>query len=219
MSEPVIEARNLIKFFGDSVVMHGIDLSVEPGTGLMICGRNGAGKSTLIRILAGIAAPSSGEARLFGCPSGRLEPVLRRRVGLLSHESFLYPNLTARENLKFFCNLYRVAGSESVIDGWIRRVGLTAAIDERVRSFSRGMEQRLALARALLATPDVLLMDEPFAGLDMQGVGITQEVLREALARACAVVVTAHEAIRPGSLQLRICELVGGRLEDRCALS
>ncbi len=116
----------------------------------MICGCNGAGKSTLIRILAGIAAPSSGEALLFGCPSDRLEPVLRRRVGLLSHESFLYPNLTARENLKFFCDLYRVVDSESVIDRWIRRVGLTAAIDERVRSFSRGMEQRLALARALL---------------------------------------------------------------------
>jgi heme exporter protein A len=219
MSEPVIEARNLSKFFGSSMVMHGIDLSVAPATGLMICGRNGAGKSTLIRILAGIATPTLGEARLFGCASNRLEPALRRRVGLLSHQSFLYPNLTARENLEFFCTLYRVSDARTVSERWLQRVGLAAARDERVRGFSRGMEQRLALARALLSTPDVLLMDEPFAGLDQNGVGLAQDLMGEAAARGCAMIITAHEAKRLACFEFTIRELVRGRLENRCAAS
>lgn len=219
MSQPVIEARSLTKFFGSSIVMHGIDFSIEPGAGLLICGRNGAGKSTLIRILAGISAPTDGEARLFGCLSNQLESALRRRVGLVSHQSFLYPNLTARENLEFFCALYRVADANAAIECWLRRVGLATATDERVRGFSRGMEQRLALARAMLATPDILLMDEPFAGLDKDGVDLACALMRESQTRGCAMIVTAHEAKGLAGLEFKISELIRGRLENRCAVS
>ncbi len=212
MSAAPIEARGLAQSFGLTPVLRAISLRVEPGMGLLICGRNGAGKSTLLSLLAGLGTPAAGEALLFGAPSNRLEPALRRRVGLLTHQSFLYPNLTARENLTFFCALYRIASPAPLVQSWIERVGLATAADERVRGFSRGMEQRLALARALLPTPDVLLMDEPFTALDPEGAKLAAGLVGEAMTRGCAVLLTAHQVAQPGSLPLVPYELVRGRL-------
>jgi len=212
MTAPPIEARGLEQSFGFTPVLRDVNLRVEPGAGVLICGRNGAGKSTLLSLLAGLGTPTAGEALLFGSPSNRLAPALRRRLGLLSHQSFLYPNLTARENLTFFCALYRIHNPAPLVQSWIERVGLAAAAEERVRGFSRGMEQRLALARALLPTPDVLLMDEPFTALDPEGAALAAALVREALARGCAVLLTAHQVAQPGSLALAPYELVRGRL-------
>ena len=217
MEEPLIEARGLDKSFAFSPVLRGVNLKVYAGCGAMAIGRNGIGKSTLVRILAGLAAPSAGEALLFGRPSRTLEADDRRRIGLVSHQSFLYPNLTARENLEFFAALYRLKPRSGGIAGeivrWLDRVGLAAAANERVSAFSRGMEQRLGLARALMPAPDVLLMDEPFAALDPEGVSMAAGLMAEAIERGCAVVMTAHEPPAIGALSgFDRYEIVRGRL-------
>jgi len=218
MGSAPIEARALDKSFHHSAVLREVRLGVDAGTGALIIGRNGAGKSTLIRILAGLSSPSAGEALLFGVSSRTLTPELRRRIGLVTHQSFLYPNLTARENLEFYAALYRLDPARADISGWIARVGLAAAADDRVRTFSRGMEQRLGLARALIPTPDVLLMDEPFAALDTEGAAMVTALLRQALDRGCAAVVTAHEPLALPAMRFDLYEIVRGRLDGPHAL-
>ncbi|MGH7836946.1 MAG: ABC transporter ATP-binding protein [Candidatus Binataceae bacterium] len=211
----LIETRALDKTFGFAPVLRGVNLRVAGGRGLLVAGRNGAGKSTLIALLAGLQRPSAGAAMLFGADSRSLAPDLRRRVGILTHQSFLYPNLTARENLEFFGALYGSRDAGAVADAWLDRVGLAIAADERVRDFSRGMERRLSLARAMLATPEVLLMDDPFEALDAEGTALTVAVTAEAMARGCAVVMTAHQAVAPSGLTLELAELAHGRLLSR----
>src|SRR5690348_7542946 len=149
MDAPPIEARGLDKSFGAIPVLRGVNLAVAAGRGVMIIGRNGAGKSTLVRILAGLSTSTAGQALLFGHSSRELDPALRRRVGLLTHQSFLYPNLTARENLEFYARIYGVQDARAQALFWIGRIALAAAADFRVRTFSRGMEQRLAIAREI----------------------------------------------------------------------
>ena len=212
MDAALIEARGLDKTFGSAPILRGVNLAVRPATAAMVIGRNGAGKSTLVRILAGLSAPTAGEALLFGAPSRTLEPAARRRFALVTHQSFLYPNLSARENLEFYADLYRVAEARAEIPRWLERVGLASAADTRVRTFSRGMEQRLTLARAMLARPDVLLMDEPFAALDADGVALVAALLREALARRCAVLLTAHQPLAIDGLKFELYEIERGRL-------
>ena len=194
MTAPLVEARALGKSFGTALVLREVDLAVEAGRGAAVVGANGAGKSTLIRLLAGLSAPSLGAAMLFGEPARSLKPMLRRRVGLLSHQSFIYPNLTARENLEFYATLYGVAQVRAAAAEWLERVALDAAADARVHGFSRGMEQRLAIARAMLGRPDVLLLDEPFAALDADGAALAAALVREAMGRGCAVLASAHSA-------------------------
>jgi heme exporter protein A len=212
MSAALIEARALAKSFGPTPVLRGVDLGIEAGRGVAITGANGAGKSTLIRLLAGLYAPTSGSAMLFGAPARSLVPATRRRVGLLTHQSFLYPNLTARENLEFYATLYGVADRRAAAAGLLERVGLAGAGEARVRGFSRGMEQRLALARAMIARPDVLLLDEPLSALDADGAEMTLALIREAMARGTAVLVSAHLAGAMEDLGFEILTLVRGRL-------
>ncbi len=212
MDAPAIAARGLCKSFGATPVLRGVDLAIPPGRALMIIGQNGAGKSTLLGLLAGLGAPTGGDSNLFGVSSRKLEPAARRRLGILTHQSYLYPNLTARENLDFFCALYRVARPAAEIDRWLERVGLAGFANERVRAFSRGMEQRLALARAMIHRPDALLMDEPFAALDPDGAELAAALLREALARGCAVALTAHRAFELDAARCAARVLIRGRL-------
>jgi heme exporter protein A len=212
MDAALIEARGLDITFGAIPVLRGVTLAVPAASAALIVGRNGAGKSTLVRLLAGLSAPTAGEATLFGAPSRTLDSAARRRVSIVTHQSFLYPNLTARENLEFYAELYRVADGCAEIPRWLERVGLRSAAHARVRTFSRGMEQRLTLARAMLARPDVLLMDEPFAALDADGVALVADLLREAVARRCAIVLTAHQPITIDGLEFDLYEIVRGRL-------
>jgi len=213
MIVPLIEARALGKSFGPAPILREVNLSVEAGSGLAVVGANGAGKSTLIRVLAGLSAPSFGDAMLFGEPARRLAPALRRRVGLLSHQSFLYPNLSARENLEFYAALYGVADAPKTAAQWLERVTLAAAAEARVRGFSRGMEQRLALARAMLAQPDVLMLDEPFAALDGAGAALASALVREAMSRGCAVLASAHSAEPLEALGFAVLALARGKLK------
>jgi heme exporter protein A len=212
MTGALVEARALGKSFGPTPVLRDVNLSVEAGCGAAVVGANGAGKSTLIRLLAGLAAPNLGAALLFGEPARALGPELRRRVGLLSHQSMLYPNLTARENLEFYATLYGVENARTQAEQWLERVTLGAAADVRVRGFSRGMEQRLALARSLLARPDVLMLDEPFAALDAEGAALAAALVREAMGRGCAVLVSAHAGGALEELGFTILTLSRGKL-------
>ena len=149
---------------------------------------------------------------MFDRPSNSLEASLRARTGLVTHQSFLYPNLTARENLVFYADLYGRRRDAEEISTWLQRVGLARAADDRVRTFSRGMEQRLTLARALLNQPDALLMDEPFAALDPEGVALTGGLLREARERGCALLLTAHQELAVAEMEFDCYEIVRGRL-------
>lgn len=212
MASALVEARGLGKSFGAAPILRGVNLTIVAGEAVMIIGRNGAGKSTLVRILAGLSAPDSGEALLFGHPSRPLGAHERARIGLVTHQSFLYPNLTGRENLAFFADLYGHDAAD--VSGSLDRAGLAHAADDRVRTFSRGMEQRLTLARALINRPDVLLMDEPFAALDPEGTALAGALLREACERGCALLVTAHQELAINGIAFASYEIVRGRLQS-----
>jgi heme exporter protein A len=208
----LIEARGLSKSFGRTLILRDVDLTVEAGCGVAVIGANGAGKSTLISLLAGLSVPVSGTAMILGAPARTLASPLRRRVGLLSHQSFLYPNLTARENLEFYATLYGLPDVRAAAAQWLDRVRLSGAADLRVRGFSRGMQQRLSIARAFLAWPDVLLLDEPFSALDADGIATATALIAEALNRRCAVLATAHSPEAMEELGFEIFVLERGRL-------
>jgi heme ABC exporter ATP-binding subunit CcmA len=192
MAAPVVETHALGKSFGLNPVLREIDFRLLPGRGALILGANGAGKSTLLAILAGLEAPTEGRALVFGVDTRRMSPRYRRRIGMLSHQSFLYPNLTARENLEFYAELYGVTDPRGAAGAWLEHVGLQKFADERVRGYSRGMEQRLAAARALIAEPALLLLDEPFASLDSDGVALMARLIGATLQRGGSLVASAH---------------------------
>jgi ABC-type multidrug transport system ATPase subunit len=186
-----------------------------PGAGVFIVGGNGAGKSTLVRIIAGLEAPSAGRALVFGQDTRRLAARYRRLIGLIAHRSFLYPNLNARENLEFYAELYSIRDPRASADQWLGRVGLADAAQTRVRAFSRGMEQRLAAARAMIAEPALLLLDEPFASLDHDGAEIVAGLIRGAVERGASVIATAHAVPEIDGVDFAVLEISRGRLAER----
>ncbi len=212
MATPVVETHALSKSFGETPVLRDVNLKLFAGRAAVLIGGNGAGKSTLLRILGGLSRPSAGRVTVFGEDSLSLSHQSRRRIGMLSHQSWLYPNLTARENIEFYATLYGVPHSQAACDRWLDQVGLLAVADERVRSFSRGMEQRLSLARAMLVEPMLLLLDEPFAALDPDGVAMASGLIRAQVERGCAVAMTAHGALQLDGLELEACSVARGRL-------
>ncbi|HXV36597.1 MAG TPA: ABC transporter ATP-binding protein [Myxococcota bacterium] len=159
-----IVARKLAKRFGRSVGLDGIDLEIPPGTALAILGPNGAGKSTLLRLIAGLARPSSGSLEVGGRPAHCA--AARARVGFIGHATGLYPELSARENLLFAARLRGVSNPRARADERLAEAGLQECADRRTGGFSRGMAQRLAIAIGLVDEPDIVLLDEPFSGLD-----------------------------------------------------
>ena len=217
MSAPVVETHSLAKSFGLAVVLRDVQIRLLPGAGAFIVGGNGAGKSTLLRILSGLEAPSDGRALVFGQDTRHLGARYRRQIGLMEHQSFLYPNLSARENLEFYAEMYSLPDPSAVADQWLRRVNLVDAADIRVRVFSRGMEQRLSAARAMIAEPALLLLDEPFASLDHEGVEIVASLLRDAIERGATVIAAVHGAPEIEGVELEVFELSRGLLEPRAA--
>lgn len=163
-----IEARGLVKQFGGRRALDGLDLELPQGAFLSIFGPNGAGKTTLLRELALLVRPTGGELRILGVDALEEPDVLRSRIGLISHKSMLYGDLTARENLAFFASLYGLEGLEAAtrIDELLCLVELDHRANDCVRTFSRGMQQRLSIARALINDPELVLLDEPYSGLD-----------------------------------------------------
>lgn len=196
-----IVARKLGKSYGVSWAVRGVDLDVAPGESVALFGANGAGKSTLVRLLATLTPPSVGALLILGQDATRPGPALRGGIGVLGHQSYLYGELTAIENLELYARLYGVAEASKRVQIALESVGLAGAAHKRVREFSRGMGQRLGLARANLHSPAVLLLDEPDSGLDADGVLMLERILAEGRSRGQATVLATHGI----ELGLRLC--------------
>lgn len=202
--------RDLRRRFGAVQVLRGLDLEVTRGEQVALLGANGSGKTTLLRILAGLVAPDSGEVSVLGTavPGG---PELRRRLGMLGHETWLYSDLSGRENLSFYARLYGVEGEDRVA-GALEAVGLAETADRAVRTYSRGMTQRLSLARAALHEPELLLLDEPYTGLDPNGAELLREMLETLHGRGITVLLATNDLERGLEGADRAVLLRGGRL-------
>lgn len=186
--ELALEARAVRVSFGRTVALRGVDLVVPWGTRLALLGPNGAGKSTLLRVLAGLARPTSGAVRIAGADP-RADPfAVQRQIGVVAHQTYLYDDLTARENLHFYAALYALRDVEARVGQLLDVVGLTAKREARVRALSRGQQQRLTIARALLHDPPILLLDEPDTGLDVAAFDLLEDVVLSGR----TVVVTTH---------------------------
>ncbi len=205
-------AEGLERGFGSVRVLAGVDLTVQAGETVALFGPNGAGKTTLLRVLALLLRPSGGRLRLFGTDVRVAPPGLRRRVGYVGHESLCYPDLTAAENLDFYARLFAVPDPAARVAELIAWAGLEAAARRPVRTYSRGMAQRLALARALLHAPDLLLLDEPYSGLDPQAVEALQERLAALRLAGHSIVLTTHDIERAAPVATRLAILHHGRI-------
>lgn len=188
----MIEGINLSKTYGNKNVLRDISLTIPKGEFTAILGPNGAGKSTLLKILALMSKPDSGEVKIGKQSFVNLKGELKRKIGILSHSSFLYPELTAYENLQFYGRLYDVRHLEEQIISVIKKVGLLLALNEPVYTFSRGMLQRLSIARALIHSPEVIFLDEPFTGLDQQGISLLQDVLKDLKSSQKTILIVTH---------------------------
>jgi heme exporter protein A len=189
----MIQVRGLAKHFGRFSVLRDLNLTVNHGEFVALFGRNGAGKTTFLRILAGLSRASSGafEIRIPGAPKQRYA---RGLVGYLSHNTALYADLTALENLRFFAHLMNLRAGDTELARRIGEVGLAGRERDPVRNYSRGMQQRLAIARAFLHDPAVLLLDEPFTGLDQAGFEFLKGYLRKAHAAGKTCIMAVHDA-------------------------
>ena len=186
-----VSTRGLAKSYGIFHALTGVNINVTRGTTLAIFGPNGAGKTTLIKMLAGVMRPSAGSITIEGLDMQEDASRLRSRIGLLSHHSFLYGSLSAEENLSFYASMYGVADAPQRIAQLLERVGLKSRRYDRVASFSRGMLQRLSLARALLHQPYVLMLDEPETGLDRQGLDDMWSIIKSDTPQR-TVIFTSH---------------------------
>jgi heme exporter protein A len=196
--------------FGRRRALARVSLTAQAGDIIGLLGPNGAGKSTLISVLATLVAPTSGEVRYGDFSARTLAAALRARIGLLAHELFLYPELTARQNLDFFSNLYGLPPAG--VDAALARANLLDRADDDVSSFSRGMRQRLAFERALLPSPRLVLMDEPFTGLDDRAIGTVAARLREIAAAGSIVIVATHDLDLAEGLVTRVVLVREGRI-------
>jgi heme ABC exporter ATP-binding subunit CcmA len=212
MAEAIVETRGLGRRFAGITAVQGIDFTVTPGEAVAVLGPNGAGKTTLLRMLATLLRPSSGTLHLFGRPLRDGGAAARRRIGFLSHQSFLYPDLTPTQNLDFYARMFGVPAAAARVAELLDQVGLIGWAHRPVRTLSRGLEQRCALARAVLHEPQLLLLDEPFTGLDVQAAAILADMLRQARTRGTTVLMTTHDLARGFELCTRAVILVRGRL-------
>jgi heme exporter protein A len=210
----VIEARKLTKTFGVNPVLRGLDLDVPRGEFVTLLGPNGSGKTTLLRILGALSRPTAGTIRIGGWELPKEADRVRAQLGVVSHLPLLYDTLTAEENLLFFARLYNLPRAErhDRIEAVLRRVGLWRRARDVVRTYSRGMQQRLAIARAILHDPAVLLLDEPYTGLDQDAAALLDELLREVAIGGRTVVMTTHDLWRGHALADRIVILSRGKL-------
>jgi heme exporter protein A len=206
----MIKVRKLIKRFGAKSVLRGLDFDVQPGEFVAVLGPNGAGKTTFLRILASLARPSFGEVSVAGHRLPHQAAAVRARLGVVSHLPLLYGDLTAEENLRFFGQMYGIPHLEDRISEVLQMVTLAERRREPVRTFSRGMQQRLAIGRAVLHDPDVMLLDEPYTGLDQDASSMLDGVLQTVAARGRTVVMTSHDLARAEDLATRFDILTRG---------
>jgi heme ABC exporter ATP-binding subunit CcmA len=220
----VIEARTVTKRFGRRTVLNDLDLKIDDGEIIALMGPNGAGKTTLLRLMSTLAEPTRGDVFLDG-KSVYDDPVISRKsIGVVGHATYTYDDLTALENLRFFWSLYGMPGKDFEAAGktLLQRVGLSHRMNDRVAIFSKGMRQRLAIARAILHSPKVLLLDEPFSSLDEKGNEMLAQILAEERSRGCSILIVTHDVQRISSLADRAEVLVRGKIErsfDRASIA
>jgi heme ABC exporter ATP-binding subunit CcmA len=216
---PLLQARGLQRSFGRARILRGIDLELRPGEALALVGPNGAGKTTLLRLLAGLMQPTAGEIHVLGHPLKARSEAVRRAIGLLTHQSLLYDDLTLRENLVLAARLYELDQPRQVAEAALDATGLGERGSELPRRLSRGLLQRAALARAMLHSPSILLLDEPFTGLDAAAAERLRTDLRARLERGASIVVVTHQPAEVWDFSSRVAVLWEGRwaVNEPCA--
>ena len=213
-----VETAALTRRYGTARALNRLDLTIPWDQRLAILGPNGAGKTTFLRIVATLVRPTSGRITVGGLELPGQAAAVRRHIGLVSHQTFLYDELTARENLLFYGRLHRVPNPRDRADLLLERVGLADRADDRVRTFSRGLQQRLALARAVVHDPSILLLDEPDTGLDVAGLDLLSRLAVDESGRRRTVLLTTHDLQRAIQLSDRVVVFANGMvILDRAA--
>jgi heme exporter protein A len=208
----MIEVRKLMKRFGPKIVLRGLDFEVHPGEFVALLGPNGAGKTTFLRILASLSSSTLGDVCVAGYRLPAQAVAVRARLGVVTHLPLLYGDLTAEENLRFYGRMYDVPNLGSRMDEVLEMVGLAPRRRDLVRTFSRGMQQRLAIGRAILHDPEVMLFDEPYTGLDQEACDMLDRLLRDVAGRGRTVVMTSHDLARVEELATRFDVLSRGAI-------
>lgn len=210
----MIQIDNLIKRVGDKVILRGISLKITKGETVGILGSNGAGKSTLLKVIATLLKPTSGEVVIDGYDLKKEPLKIKAKLGYLPHASLLYDHFTPYENLKFFSKIYNLENSDERIHKLINDVGLKLFTHEPVRSFSRGMVQRIAIARSIIHDPEIILLDEPHTGLDQQAIGILNNVVNKMKERDVTTLMVTHDFPQAAKVCDRIIIVKNGRIAD-----
>ena len=205
-----IEVKGLTKSFNNCKALRGVNLEVNHGESLVILGPNGAGKTTLIKVLATIMKPTWGEIIINGLYHHKHTEEIRRQIGVVTHETFLYNNLTAHENLEFYSRMYNVPNPKERIQEVVSLVGMIPRLHERVGTLSRGMQQRLSIARGLLHRPSIMLLDEPETGLDQEAIAMLWKAVKGEGTEKRTVVITTHNLERGLGLGDRVVILSHG---------
>lgn len=210
----IIQVENLTKAYGLLPALKSVDFSVARGEFTALLGPNGSGKSTLLRLMSGLSRPTKGHIRIGGWVMPREAMSVRAQIGMVSHKPLLYPNLSARENLRFFAKLYNIGAAEREprIHDLLRQLSLHRRADSLVRTFSRGMQQRLSIARALLHQPDVLFFDEPYTGLDQEAGDRLDSLLQLAHQQNRTIIISTHQLRRLPHLAGRALILSRGKI-------
>jgi len=210
LSAAALEVNGVWKYYGDFPALRDIALQVAPGSTMALLGRNGAGKTTLLRIVAGLSKASRGSVTIHG--SNVRDESTRRRIGVLGHGISLYDELSAEENLSLFAKLYSVPNPKQRVNEMLERTGLERVREGLAREFSRGMRQRLAVARVFLHDPEVLLLDEPFTALDDRAIAVLQSLLRDMSQRGRTIVMSTHQLREALELATHVAMIQRGKL-------
>lgn len=210
--DSVIEVNQVSKYFGKKVALKDLNLSLCNSESLTLFGPNGAGKSTLLKIMSTLLHPSGGDVKICGISINDDKPSIRKYIGIISHDSFLYGNLTAEENLLFYGKLYGVKKLKERIDELLEKFNLSIHRDTLVRTFSRGMSQRLAIARAIIHNPLILFLDEPYTGLDPQASDSLTNILLDFHHDKKTMIITTHDLEKGWTTASKIAILAGGNI-------
>ncbi|MDH3975201.1 MAG: heme ABC exporter ATP-binding protein CcmA [Deltaproteobacteria bacterium] len=208
----MIEVSGLRKSYGSVDALRGVDLKVNKGEFLTLFGPNGAGKTTLLKILSTIIRPTSGKVLIDGLEINEAHQDIRRKIGVISHKTFLYGDLTALENLLFYARIYDLPNPEERSSELIKEVGLGGREHHLVRTFSRGMEQRLSIARAIIHEPNIIYLDEPYSGLDQHAALMLRNLLKKLHTETRTIIMTTHNILHGLEISDRIVIQLAGRI-------
>jgi len=208
----MIEIRKLVKTFGHRVVLRSVDLTINEGDFVTLLGANGAGKTTMLHLVANLSKPTAGDIFINGYRLADAANQLRRFIGLVSHKTLLYDDLTADQNLRFYARMYDVPEAMDRIETVLNQVGLWGRQNDPVRTYSRGMQQRLAIARAILHNPPILLLDEPDTGLDQHAADMLSDLLTAVGVSQRTILMTTHNWERGLSMGNRVTILGKGKI-------